>query len=212
MATATLYTQANSGTVQCRSATYLTARSGGGTLGFVDASDKYDRVGQSFATPNYFCWQSFHEFDLSSIPGGSTIDSATLAIRPNAGTPDNNFVIRVRDFDYGTVATADFIAGASLGSTGTLRAHYDTASGYGAAYIDMTDDAMVAAVTAAIGGTLRLVVYSADQEASTTPTANVYAYFGGYASPSSSEELRLTVDYTVSTTRDPMGMSGFFGG
>ncbi len=212
MATATIYASSGGGLIESRNATYASARSGSNLSATADG--QYVRAGQLLSgEPNYYCWEAFFAWDLSSIPAGSTINSALLALAPNSGdNSDTDFTLRARDFSWtgSGLTTADYIAGASLGSTGTLRAHYDTSGGWSptGTYKSFTDDAMVALVTANLGGTLQLVIYSSRQEANTTPTQGEYVYFGGIGD---SNKPRLTIDYTPKANRDPMGMSGFFG-
>ncbi len=214
MSTVTIYASSGGGKIQSRNATYATARTGG-TL-TVSVGGQYDRVGQLLsAEPLYYCWEAFFAWDLSSIPAGATINSATLALCPNSSdNSTTDFTLRARDFSWtgSGLTTADYVSGASLGSTGTLRAHYDTSSGWSpnGTYKSFTDDAMVALVTANIGGTLQLLIFSSRHEAGTTPASvtDEYEYFGGIGD---ANPPRLTIDYTPKANRDPMGMSGFFG-
>ncbi len=205
MTTAVLKPTVNERDIQSSSTVYLTARSGG-TLSNPDDANKYSRIGQNFTLPTYSIWETFFEFDLSSL-AGATVSSAVLAIWPYFGGPGTvTFTMEWRDYDFGAaVTTADWVAGASLGSTGTLRCHKDIAPGITAGYVDMVDDALAAAVTANLGGTLRLIGYSARQAAGTVPIDDEYTYLGGYASPTSGEEAKLTVVYTSGPGRLPAG-------
>ena len=217
MTTATLYASTGGGIIESRNAAYATARTGG-TL-TATANGQYARVGQLLsAEPLYYCWEAFFAWDLSSIPAGATINSATLALCPNSSdNSTTDFTLRARDFSWtgSGLTTADYVSGASLGSTGTLRAHYDTSSGWSpnGTYKSFTDDAMVALVTANLGGTLQLVIYSSREEGNNAPASLVgeYVYFGGIGDPN---PPRLTIDYTPPASShhsDPFGMSGFFG-
>lgn len=198
MATLVIYITSESGSLESYHATtYATARSGGGSL-FLDLDGQFPKVGQHVNAGQYSCFESFLEFGLSGIPTGSTINSATLALAPNNNDDSlENFTFRARDVDYGaTLTTADYIAGASLSATGSLRAHKLVNSGSwtpNGTYVDFDDDAMAAIVESNIGGTLRLVVYSDRLEAGTTPTQAEWRYFGGLTDGSLA---RLTVDYT----------------
>lgn len=176
------------------SATYSTVRAGNSLSLNGGANDM--RVGQTLVGgPEYVIWQVFLEFDLSAI-GGATVNSATLKLSPTSGDDsDTDFVMRLRDLDYGTVGTADFVAGASLSGTGTLRAHYATSGGWtgNGALRSFDDDALAAAVTAALGGFARFVLYSSRQESGDAPTGDEFVYVGGYADGG---PPTLTVDYT----------------
>jgi hypothetical protein len=191
-----IYATSESGIIESWDATYATARSGSNLGAEVDG--QYMRAGQTLAGGFYFCWEGFIEFDLSSITPSSTIDSAVLALSPNSGDNDlEGFTWRVRDFDYGaTLTTGDYVAGASLGATGTLRAHKAVAAGSWVpndTYQDFDDDAMAALVTANIGGVIRLIVFTDRHQAGTTPTQDEYRYFGGVGDPN---PPRLTVEWT----------------
>lgn len=218
MATATITASSGGGYIESRNAAYATARSGS-NLDASNVNGQFVRAGQTLtAEPFYYCWEAFFAWDLSSVPAGSVVNSAVLALCPNSGdNSDQDFTLRARDFSWtsGGMTTADYIAGASLSTTGSLRAHYDTSSGWtpNGTYKSFTDDAMVALVTANLGGTLQLVIYSSREEGNNAPASLVgeYVYFGGIGDPN---PPRLTIDYTPPASShhsDPFGMSGFFG-
>ncbi len=206
--TATIYASSGGGRIESRDLVYSNARSGSNTDAIPDG--QYARVGQLLSgEPFYYCWQSSFAFSLSGIPAGSTINAATLALSPNSGdNSDTDFVIRVREhaFVSSGFTASDFVPGASLGSTGSLRAHYATSGGWtpNGSYISFSDDAMVALVSANIGGTVELLIYSDRQESNTTPTQAEYVYFGGTGDPN---KPRLTVVYTPPVVLSTTGRS-----
>jgi len=183
MATTNVVASTNTAYVQSDgSATYSVVRAGN-SLSLVGGANDM-RVGQTLVGgPEYVIWQVFLEFDLAAL-AGQVVDSATFKLSPTSGDDSTtDFSMRLRDLDYGTVQASDFVAGASLASTGTLRAHYDTSGGWtpNGTLKSFTDDALAAAVTAALGGTARFVLYSSRQESGTAPTGDEYLYVGGYS-------------------------------
>lgn len=167
----TIYaTAGESNSVQCLSATYANAHDGTGTLSLT--SDY--RAGQTLST-NYYCWECLLTFDLSSVPSGASITSATLSLKPFGDYTTTEFIMRVRTYDFGaSVGTADYVSGDDLSSTGTLVATYDTTSGWSGGYKTFTDVALAANLVPATKN--RFIVYSSRHEAETQPAGNEYGY------------------------------------
>lgn len=169
-----------------------------------------------YNSPNYFVTEAFFGFDLTSPTTGdaptegSTITAATL----NMYLVEHGSIARTIDvyaFDWSTaVDTDDWRTVAQLqalydGGDG-LVASYNIPSGWGGAEgnHDFTSgSAAVSAVTAAIGGTLRLMLAVAAHRAGTTPTARGYASFGSANNATESYRPLLTVEYTA-----PAGFTG----
>lgn len=182
MAVTNVVASSNSGYAQSdASATYSVVRAGN-SLSLVGGSTLM-RVGQTLVGgPEYVIWQAFLEFDLAAL-AGHTLNSATFKCAPVSGDDsDTDFVMRLRDLDYGTVEASDFVAGASLSSTGSLRAHYDTAGGWtpNGTLKSFSDDALAAYVSTKLGSVARFVLYSSRQESGSAPSNNEYVYIGGY--------------------------------
>lgn len=199
----TLYASANSGGLLCQHGTYATARSGAGTLSITPANDA--RLGQRFAFgTTYYCWEYGLEFDLSSLPAGAIIQSATLSLWLTADDSATDFTIEARKFDYGAAyTTADFVAGASISSS-TLVAQRST-SGIGAdgAYKALTDVAMVANLT--VGTTNRFLIASSLQKDGTTPTGS--EYITSYYDNNGGDDKRPKLDITYITSATTAGHS-----
>lgn len=201
MPSVTVYASSESGHIRSRNATYSTARSGGGTLTpSVDGATM--SVGQG-GGGIYDVWEAFLAFDLASagIPDGATITAAVLGIYATADDSGADFTIGARDLDYGaTLTSADWVAGASLSSTGTERATLDTTPGIStSAYVDFTDAAMVALVEASLSGTLRLVLYSSRTVSGSAPIGAETVTFTGVGG---SDKPRLVIDYTATEEHD----------
>lgn len=194
MPSVTVYASSESGHIRSRNATYSTARSGGTLTPSVDGATMF--VGQG-GGGIYDVWEAFLAFDLASagIPDGATITAAVLGIYATADDSGTDFTIGARDLDYGaTLTSADWVAGASLSSTGTERATLDTTPGIStSAYVDFTDAAMVALVEASLSGTLRLVLYSSRTVSGSAPGGVETVTFTGVGG---SDKPRLVITYT----------------
>jgi len=203
MATTDLLATSNTDTIQSDgSATYSVVRTGN-SLGLTGGANDM-RVGQwVVAGPEQIVWQGLVEWDVSSL-SGQTVDAATLSLSPTSGDDSaTDLEIRVRPHPYGTVAAADFVAGASLASTGSLLAHYDTVGGWSPNNVHkaLVTDGLVAALQAAIDGpgVLQVVIYSSRQESGTEPTDAEYVYFGGYSDPA---PPKLTITHHATSSSD----------
>ena len=168
----------NSGGVDCSSTTYSTARTGGGTLNLESYGTLYES-GQKFATPNYYCYELFLEFDTSTIGGSSTVTSAVFAIDGGGDSSTTNFVSQVRKNDYGaSLTTGDFVSGASLSAL-TLLATWDSTGsdptgGWPGPYFKFVDVAFAANVEKTTP--TRVIVTSDRLAAGTTPTTDEYGW------------------------------------
>lgn len=209
MSTITLYAISESGSLQADSTTYSVARAGSGTVD-VQVDTAFPRVGQEInLSLDYVIWEGLFRFDLSTLSG--TINTAVLGLasdEPDESVTDFN--IKVVDYAYGSMAAGDFVAGASLDSTGTLRAHF-ASSAYAAygVYNDFTNDAMPALLQANIGGTIDLLAYSDRHAAGNVPTGSEFLYFQGLGT---ANPPRLVVDYTPTApaTTGPAFIGGGF--
>jgi len=201
--------------------TYRSTITADGRLKWDGASYTPDDGAADASTTNLECFwdinsgtyrvdESFLGFDLSSatsgdaIPAGATIDSVTL----NLNLYEHGSIARTVDiyaYDWGeTLTTADWRTVAQLqtlydGGDG-LFASYNIPSGWGGAEgpHDFTEGAAApAAVAAAIGGTLRLILCIAAHRAGTTPTSRGYAGFYDASNATSTNRPLLTVDWTA---------------
>jgi hypothetical protein len=154
--------------------------------------------------------QAFFGYDLTSpttgdaITAGATINSATF----NLYLYEHGSIARTVDiyaYDWGTtLTTADWRTVAQMqtlydGGDG-LVASYNIPAGWGGAEgaHDFTEGAAAAAaISAAIGGTLRLMLVIAAYRAGTTPTSRGYAGFYSASNATESNRPLLTVDWTA---------------
>lgn len=175
MATLTVYSGLD-GQVQCDHATYLTARSGSGTLA-ADESSQVFRVGQELAKSVYKVYESLIRFDTSSLGADVVVTAAALQLHGNSDNSTTEFVHRARVYDFGSnIETSDFVAGASLSSL-TLVATFDTTAGISTSdYTGFADVALPANINKT--GMTHLIVSSSRTEDATAPSGQeVVAWF-----------------------------------
>jgi hypothetical protein len=186
MATQTFTASANSGGLQSRSTVYATARAGTGSTTATLAADA--RIGQRLFFSEYYIWQYLLEFDLTAL-AGATITAATLSIYPWA-IDGTGYGLEARSYDYGTLATSDFVAGASLSGL-TLLGSY-TATAPDSVYKAFSDVALTS--TLVEGALNRMVVNPVNQRTDTAPTVDEYvtAYFDN----SAGQPPKIDITYT----------------
>lgn len=191
MATFVIYADATDGYINSSSATYSTARSGGGTLSAVTgAFNTY--VGQYYSGPTSYIYEAFLQFDTSSVSG--TVNTAVLSVylAVNEGTA---FTANARAYDWGTaLTTADFIAGGSL-SGNALRASLATSGLSVEQYVDFTSDSSFASNVAS---PVRLALSSSRTESNTAPSGPEDIAFYPADNTGTTKDPKLTI-----TTADP---------
>jgi hypothetical protein len=154
----------------------------------------YPPTGQyKVPSTNFYVYQSYLEFDTSGVVG--TITSAVLKINVYSRTNDQSYDIEARLFDFGAgVTTADYIAGASLGSYTLLATLADTAATPGA-YRTFTDVAMAANIN--VSGTTRIMLCDSRTRSDLSPSNSNYIVYENGGDPSPPQ--------LVITTSDPTG-------
>jgi hypothetical protein len=159
---------------------YANARAGIGTITVEPSSPSLIQlaVGQYLAAgPEWGVHEAFLWFDTSSIPVGATITKAKFAAfilpqySPGSGDTWVDFDLQVRSYPSGgwrpTLAAADWIPGASLGSN-PLRAKWSTVNGVNLQ--EFEDVSMAAAIVK--GGATQLIVVSSRTVSGTAPSVN----------------------------------------
>lgn len=195
MATLTVYAAAGDGTLQSFNATYSTARAGSG-VSLIGGSTL--TVGQS---TGFSVYQSGLPFDTSAVGASATVSAAVLETYLNSDDSTTDFILRARDYAFGTYTAADFVAGTNLASTGSLRASLDT-NGIGATgqYKTWTDAAMAAAINKT--GMTELVLYSSRQEGNNQPSTNEMVALRSADSTGTTTDPKLTITYTNAVNVD----------
>jgi hypothetical protein len=184
--TATFDSTWNSGSIYSESTSYRVARRGGSRLARLPDA----RVGQRIYDQTYQCFQTFLEFDLSSI-AGATIDSATLTIYDIANDTQTDFAITVARYDYGgSVARRDFRTASQLRAL-TPRAARWTRGIHDRRDVVLSGAALTSILTP--GARNRIIIFSSRQAARKTPHVN--EYITTYATDAKHPPI-LTVTYT----------------
>lgn len=179
------------GQISSNHTVYSTARAGANLALDNDATAA---TGQLLSGSTEFCYESFLSFDTSSVAG--TITAVTLSLYGTFDGSTQNFVAEARVHDWGaTLETADFVAGADLG-TKTLVASRDTASGWAAAYNAFTSEvAFISAINQA--GATRLVICSSRHRAGNTPLSDEYVVFSASEAASTTQDPKLVIEALV---------------
>lgn len=201
MTVTTVYSSTADGRVQNTHATYATARSGGGTFGVTTAANGGD-LGQVYSGVDYSCRETFFEFDTSAI-GSDTVTDVEFATTYSLNLTTTDFIGECRIKDWGgTLNSADYVAGADLGSY-TLVATIDTStdllgSGSGT-YSPWTSDA--AFLTNINGsGTTRVFCSSDRMRNNNTPSTSEYFTMRMADNSGTTDDPRLIVTHTAPTT------------
>lgn len=191
----TIYSGTGDGTIYSSNATYATARSGSGL--YADTADTIIYVGQA-SFGSFQCNEGFISFNTSSVAGN--VSSATLYLNKYSfQTPGTNYTLRARRLDWGTLTTADWIAGASV-SGQTLLASLSTASFVDDTYVALTSDgAFITNINQS--GTTGIILTSSLFEAGTSPSGDdQIGIFSGDES-GTTKDPKLEVNATLPTSR-----------
>lgn len=185
----TVYSNTSDGYIQSSDATYSNAREGTGSL-LTQSGTLFS--GQIFQAATYFCFESFLNFDTSSIADTDVIDSALFDLYLLQDlTIGSDFINECRVYDWGaTLTTGDFVAGSSLGSQ-TLVATFDV-SGISAGYNTHTDVDLPANINKA--GTTRLMINS-DRHRLGLVTSRERIQWRAAETSGTSQDPRLTITH-----------------
>lgn len=193
MTVTTIYATApgGNGNVVCISATYSTARTGGGSK-FGQANHI---VGQGFDGSTYGCYESFLIFDTSSIPDGDSVSAVTLSLDGSIDTSTTNFTARVAasSYDGGAVVTTDYVSGASL-PTPVLATW--ASSGYSSSYNAFTENSGFKNAINKTGNT-SLIIYSDRHAGNNTPTNEEFVTFLDADASGTSTDPKLDITHTT---------------
>jgi len=178
------------GVLESLSATYATARSGGGTI---NETSTGGQVGQTLSPGGlYYCWEVFLPFPTGSIPDGATITSVTFEVYgwyDHSATP---FTLGVYAVDYGaTLETSDFVPGATV-VTLTRLASISSESITFNGYDTWTNDGsnFLAAINKT--GDTRLLIASSRHAGNNTPSGEEYSAFHTNAT----QPIKMTVGWS----------------
>ena len=190
MTTDTFYSNL-SARIESEDNTYTTARSGASLLTISDPP----RVGQFFDDPNNEIWESFFNFDTSGLVG-ATVSAATFSLFARTEQANENFVLEARTEEFGvSITSADWVAGADLGSS-TLIAKFENADTV--SEVSYTDFVSEAAMLAAIitNGDTKIMVNSSRHREGNAPTGFERIIWESEAAAGTDEDPKLVVTHT----------------
>lgn len=199
----TVYSLAADSYLSNMSATYATARSGGGTFDgpYTSANLPY---GQKLVSTTYQFMEIFLSWDTSFIPDTATVTGADIGLYHQNKGVTQDFVIQVRARDWGTsVTTADFVAGADLSALTLLASRTTVGIGTNAYWVLTSEAALLSAINKT--GETRVVVTSDRMAAGNTPTTSEFMAVwlnekgAGY-------QPRLVVTYTEASSAVPVNL------
>ncbi len=129
MPTYTIYASASDGEVNSDDTTpnYLNMRAGTGSPGLVAGGTAsanqfvYNSFEATKSASTYLARQYFHEYDTSGIPVSETVTSVVFSLYGSAKAGSNNLTVETYAYDWGgSLTTADWTAGASIGALSLL--------------------------------------------------------------------------------------------
>lgn len=161
MTVSTFYAASADAGLLCSSATYLTARSGGGSLSTNGAGATCE-VGQYKPGANYYVYEYLCSFDTSAIPDSDVISAAVLSFCSGQDGSTDDFTLEAYAYDWGAaVTTADWVPGASLGGLTKVATCPTTSwTGASATYIDLAEVGSALRDAVDKAGTTRLLLAS----------------------------------------------------
>lgn len=178
--------------------TYSVARAGNGSK-LVDISGELT-LGQIFVALTYYCYESFLNFDTSSIPDSATIDTVQLEMYLTSDQSASDFTIEVASNDYGsTLTSTDFVAGNTTSALTNVATLATSGIGATGAYKNFSEVGTTFRVTINKTGTTRLILRSNEFDDNSAPTGNEYVSFSRVNAP------RLRINYTVTATPKSIG-------
>lgn len=193
------------GCIGSDSATYSTMRAGNNLVVLTEAQSY---AGQALDGV-YFALSVYWSFDTSSIPDTDVISDAALSAVWHTDFSTTDFVLQARFKLYGTLTTADWVAGDDWGSLPLLGTqdssaysdeNYFTFTNSGTNLIDNIDKT----------GVTEIVVNSDRFGAGTTPTNNEYVQLRGASEAGTTADpvLEVTHAAAANTRRYSLPLSG----
>lgn len=198
----TVFGDISDGSISSGSTSYSTARAGGSLFAFSGGPDII--IGQR-ALSDYLCFEGFVSFDTSAIPDSDVVSAVSLELALNSDRTTTDFILQVRDYDWGASLTAsDWVAGASL--TGlTLVASLETSSiGAEDEYKAFASETAFLSVTNLKTGTVHLLINSSRHAEGNAPFEDEFLEFHDV------EESGTTFDPKLTITHASAGSSPFF--
>lgn len=198
MPTTTVYSSTDDGTVYGSNATYATARStAAGALTSTGA------IGQD-GPGTYNCYEYLCDFDVSGVPNVANASAVTFALYVTGDSSATDFTATAANIaDYGTLATGDWVAGASLSGL-TTAATLATSGVSVSAYNNFTNSGTVLLDDVKAAGNTSMLCYSSRHSGNNTPTGVERIDFSTTEASGTSQDPKLTIT-TPATGGFPTG-------
>lgn len=203
----TIFSGGNDGSIfsYTFSGNYSGARAGTGDGLDASTSGSELLVGQNSFSGVYECDEAFVSFDTSSIPDADPVSQVDLSFYLTTDDSATDFTIEARTRDWGaSLAAADWVPGASLGSF-TLLASLST-SGIGAAgaYKTLNSEAALLTAPNMKTGVVYVMLNSSRHRVGNTPTGDEGVRFASADVAGTTQDPKLTI------THQGLGSAPFF--
>lgn len=179
--TFTPHDQTSSGYISSRDSTanYSNAREGLADIYVYDDLSIHDSqyTGEVYSSSftRYECFESFQQFDTSSL-AGLTVDSVDFSVVPTTSNTHPARLLEVRLLDWGgSLVPGDFVAGSGLAAL-LLLASYDTDNGWFTSARMHFPDLPAFAANINLAGITRFMVSSSWHRLGTPPTSGTERY------------------------------------
>lgn len=211
MTTLTVYSSTADGYIASEGTSYSLAANGtGDTFAALDTMLGGNLGQWTSSGPRYYFWESFIQFDTSSIPDSAGITSATLYIYGSDDGSTTDFTIEARLHDWGaSLTTADFVTGANLSSK-TLLASFNTSGFSTSGYNEFTENGSNLRNNINKTGTTYIILCSAEQTNESPPPTDTSEYVGIWLSDQTgtSNDPKFVITYSTAYTQSISGTMG----
>ncbi len=193
----TFYSGTGDGFLQGQGSTWSEARAASGTIA-LNTLNTYFTSGCDIPGAFYEANQAGFAFDTSAVPDTDEVSAATLSLYVNADLSDVDSTHEVRIVAFGTLATADFIAGASLSGI-TRIASIATSGLTGAAYNDFIEDGTGLRDAVNLTGLTELWLTDSVQLSATNPSGRSMVRWSSANEAGTTQDPKLVVTHAPAT-------------
>lgn len=193
----TFYSGTGDGFLQGQGSTWSEARGGSGTIA-LNTLNTYFTSGCDIPGAFYEANQAGFAFDTSAVPDTDEVSAATLSLYVSADLSDVDSTHEVRVVAFGTLTTADFVAGASL--SGITRVASIATSGLsGAAYNNFTEDGTNLRDAVSLTGLTELWLTDSVQLSATNPSGRSMVRWSSANEAGTTQDPKLVVTHAPPT-------------
>lgn len=207
MPTTTVYSSTDDGYIESSHGTYATARGTGGSR-TANSTDISALIGQYYdGAATYYVYEGFLDFNVSAVPNVVGATNVDLKLTSQDFYIDtNNFTITAGNIaDYASLATADWVAGASLSGLSTAATHATSSGWVGETQYTFTNSGTVLLDDVKGAGNTSLLLYSSRTSGNNTPTDNEYIamYTSNQTGTSQDPQLEITAPEPAAAVVQP---------